>query len=125
MSYQETLEAAGATILEYEEFGDYQGTWYAVVNHDGDIYLTSGSYGSCSGCDALQGDIGYDLDSDSDEYKERMKLFGEGYLGDPHDIDKEIADSEETSKWDLDSIKVVEFLKRIKDQYKLEGNNAN
>ena len=35
MSYQMALEMAGATVLEYKEFGSYQGDWFAKVEYQG------------------------------------------------------------------------------------------
>lgn len=124
MGYQEALEHAGAEVLEFAEFGDYQGTWYAVVNNKGSIYLISGSYGSCSGCDSFQAEMGYH-DDESPKYKKKLAEFGEAYLDDQHDIDKEIEQQEERKSWDMGSESTVDFLKRIKKEYKLEGNNAN
>ncbi len=37
------------------EEGDYQGEWYALGEKEGVYYYHQGSYGSCSGCDWLQG----------------------------------------------------------------------
>ena len=33
MSYQKALEAAGAVVHRFEEFGSYQGDWWALVTH--------------------------------------------------------------------------------------------
>ena len=55
MSYTVALEAAGATVRAYQEFGSYQGDWWArVVLPDGREGWVTSSYGSCSGCDALE-----------------------------------------------------------------------
>lgn len=37
MSYQEALEAAGAQVELFTEFGSYQGTWIARVNYQGNL----------------------------------------------------------------------------------------
>jgi hypothetical protein len=31
--YQRALEAAGADIIEFQEFGSYQGDWFAVLSN--------------------------------------------------------------------------------------------
>jgi hypothetical protein len=100
MSYQEAMEAAGAEVHEYKEFGSYQGTWIADVTYRGERGYVEGSYGSCSGCDAFQGEFDYSWDHEHDnrkyynpsyeeplagcpkceEYKTKLKEFGEGYL---------------------------------------------
>lgn len=59
MGYSEALTAAGARVLEYNEFGSYQGTWGAIVDYQGKIGLVTGSYGSCSVCDAFQSEFFY------------------------------------------------------------------
>lgn len=58
MGYGKALEAAGARLLSMEHFGSYQGDWIAYVEGDGGARLfVTGSYGSCSGCDAFQAEI--------------------------------------------------------------------
>lgn len=109
MSYELTLRKAGATVLAYKEVGDYQGTWGCVVEYKGKLGLVTGSYGSCSGCDAFQGEFGwggnhdfserngkyykwYDEEITKEEYEQgiaeherKLAQFGEGYLNDIQD----------------------------------------
>ena len=59
MSYQEALEAAGATVHAFEFFGSYQGDWWAKVTYNGETGWVHGSYGSCSGCDAFEAEFGF------------------------------------------------------------------
>jgi hypothetical protein len=83
MGYSEALEAAGAKIIAFQEFGSYQGNWFAFVelalpwrhsksefgSYQGDWFAfveyqgkrgwVQGSYGSCSGCDAFQSEFDY------------------------------------------------------------------
>jgi hypothetical protein len=84
MGYQEALEAAGAKVLTYRAFGSYQGDWYAKVEYQGEEGWVQGSYGSCSYCDAFEGEFGYSYGAEDGEseadYNERLKKFGEGYL---------------------------------------------
>lgn len=101
MGYRQAMETAGAEVLAYETFGDYQGTWIAKVRYNGIEGWVSGSYGSCSGCDAYEADIGssyhkcgditwhspeYDGYNpgcpDCDERKEKVRAFGAHYLED-------------------------------------------
>lgn len=79
MSYSEALSAAGCEVLEYVEFGSYQGDWLALIRKDGEIGVCEGSYGSCSYCDAFESEFGYG-DEDSDDYQQRLTEFGETYL---------------------------------------------
>ena len=39
----------------YEEEGDYQGYWFAVGFDESGYYYHQGDFGSCSGCDTIQG----------------------------------------------------------------------
>lgn len=59
MGYSEALQAAGAKVIEYREFGSYQGSWGAVIDYAGEKKLVIGSYGSCSGCDSFQASFSY------------------------------------------------------------------
>lgn len=79
MSYSEALSAAGCEVLEYVEFGSYQGEWFALIRKDGEIGVCEGSYGSCSYCDAFESEFG-DVDENSDDYEKRLAEFGETYL---------------------------------------------
>lgn len=59
MSYARAMEVAGAEILAFRQFGDYQGTWWAKVRYKGEVGWATGYYGSCSGCDAFEGEFGW------------------------------------------------------------------
>ena len=68
MSYQEALEAAGATVEHIEYFGSYQGDWLAVVTYKGVRGIIHSWYGSCTGCDAFQAEFGYNYGSCDEHY---------------------------------------------------------
>jgi len=53
MSYQDALMAAGANVIAFQEFGDWQGSWVALVEYKSERGWVRGSFGSCSECDAL------------------------------------------------------------------------
>ena len=105
MGYSEALEAAGAKVINFEQFGDYQGTWYALVEYNGQKGIVEGSYGSCSGCDAFEAEFSYGTDAPTEyggkyrsssyedisreeydkqmaEYNQRLSAFGQDYLRD-------------------------------------------
>ena len=69
--YAAVAEVRGDTVLLYETSGDYQGDWDMLSYREGNYYLWSGSYGSCSGCDSLQAEDPHTLDA--------WKKFAEGY----------------------------------------------
>ena len=53
--YDELLAVCGADVFCFDWFGSYEGQWFAKIGYDGQIFWVSGSYGSCSGCDSLEG----------------------------------------------------------------------
>lgn len=118
MGYQSALVAAGCEVLEFEEFGDYQGSWYALVRLNNEIGLVEGNYGSCSGCDAFEAEFNYNDDTKPD-YQERLSAFGEGYLPAlPIDLRiDQLADS--LKRWDWSDDR--EALQRLKE-WKVKHN---
>jgi len=83
MSYELTLEKAGAEVLQSKYCGSYQGDWYAIVKYKGEIGVVEGSYGSCSGCDHFEGTFGYN----DEPFEKDGKYFTTEYGGD--EISKE------------------------------------
>lgn len=83
MSYEQALEAAGVEVIEYVEFGSYQGDWLCLIRDNGVLCVAEGCYGSCSYCDAFESEFGYSYDSEDgnkEEYEARLADFGRGYL---------------------------------------------
>jgi hypothetical protein len=129
MGYRQALEAAGATVLAFDEFGDYQGTWLAKVTVGEELRLVTGSYGSCSGCDAFQAEFDFrshnhgdryvypddpaDHDPSCEEcarYSRELAEFGRRYLDDP--VDPAVARKrfEEEREWDSEAPAVLAWL---------------
>ncbi len=81
MSYKLALEKAGANVLDFQEFGSYQGTWLAFVEYNGEKGIVEGSYGSCSGCDAFQAEFDY---CDTPEISDG-KFYKSGHTWDEED----------------------------------------
>lgn len=90
MGYGEALEAAGATIIDGDVWGDYQGTWIYLVVYGGTLGYVSGWYGSCSYCDSYESFMDeyhsvWDADKQeyvqSDGFEEALASFGRDYLG--------------------------------------------
>ncbi len=100
-SYSGALRAAGVTVHACKWFGSYQGDWIADVTMlDGRRGLIKGGYGSCSGCDAFEAELGSDYHgwetgeghdasvkpiegcATCAEYARKLKAFGEKYLSD-------------------------------------------
>lgn len=77
MSYQESLEAAGAVVHQFKEFGSYQGDWVALVTVKGETGWVEGSYGSCSGCDSFEAEFGWsDRNCDQHSYHHNTNCLG-------------------------------------------------
>lgn len=132
MVYQKAIEEAGATVHHFEQFGSYQGDWWAKVTYEGQTGWVHGSYGSCSGCDAFEGEFGYDShECGNDNYydpmysddgfregcetcqalKVRVAEFGRGYLDNIMTQEEAIASASENLEWDCDAKEMVEYLK--------------
>jgi len=54
-TYSGALVAAGWNVIAEESFGSYQGDWWALVERDGKRGWIHDSFGSCSGCDTIEG----------------------------------------------------------------------
>ena len=138
MAYQEALEAAGAKVHEYKDFGSYQGDWYAYVTYKGESGWVHGSYGSCSGCDAFEAEFGWDehdncsshryIATDEEraactgcqlakaQYREKLANFGRPYLegiSGPEPLLKEL---EQQSEWDSESGQAAAWVRDVHNQ---------
>lgn len=127
MGYKDAIEAAGASVIEFERFGSYQGDWWAKTN----LGWIHGSYGSCSGCDAFEGEFGYgcenceehqysskyeckgcsECEKSAAEYKRRLADFGRGYLDGAMTHAKALEVASENLEWDLEAEEMVKFIK--------------
>ncbi len=105
--YRKALECAGVDVLEYEEFGSYQGDWLARVRFpSGDSYYVSGSYGSCTGCDAFEAEFGY-IDN---EPQDQLSAFGRCYLTNCMTYDEARAEASKNLSWDREAQHMVDWL---------------
>jgi hypothetical protein len=128
VSYAQAMEMAGAEILAFEQFGSYQGEWYAKVRYEGEVGWVQGSYGSCSGCDAFEAEFGYgdhehceehryqsgevqciDCRIAKNEYMVRMVDFGKGYLT-LQTQDWAVKEASRNLEWDSDAQEVLNWL---------------
>lgn len=132
MSYEQALEAAGAQVIVFEEFGSYQGDWWALVKYKGETGWVNGSYGSCSGCDAFEGEFGYGngynggggfWDYETDQYREptdkerkdyeaRLADFGKTYLDGVMTQEQAEAAASANLEWDSDAPAMLEFIRK-------------
>lgn len=133
MAYHEALEAAGATVHAFESFGSYQGEWWAKVTTAGRTGWVGGSYGSCSGCDAFEGEFGWGGDEFCDQHRynstptcedcsvakaahdEKLARFGQDYLDGVITQDEAEAQANRNLSWDLDAQEMLDFIRKHKD----------
>lgn len=131
MGYQEALEAAGAEVLEFEQFGSYQGDWWAKVRYEGQEGWVNGAYGSCSGCDSFEAEFGYGDEGHCEEhryddegsvgcpqcaataslYAEKLADFGKGYLSDLCTQEEAEAEASRNIEWDHDAEEMLSWIK--------------
>jgi hypothetical protein len=129
MSYENALKAAGAEIHTFQQFGSYQGEWWAKVTHNGETGWINGSYGSCSGCDAFEGEFGYAecpvlgekfwkndeyvyaTQDDVNQFQKRLESFGKVYLDTL--LSQEQAESEASRNidWDGEAESMLNFIR--------------
>jgi len=128
--YQQALEAAGAVVHEFKEFGSYQGEWFALITYNGEKGWVTGSYGSCSGCDSFEAEFGW-ADEDCSEHryrhvaecigcqeakaKHQAKLadFGKTYCEGVGSLDGVLAQLDKNGEWDSDSREAAEWIRSL------------
>jgi hypothetical protein len=123
MSYQDALKAAGANVLAFESFGDWQGSWVALVEYRGERGWVQGSFGSCSECDSFEAEFGWGFDEHTEtevQYQARLASFGESYLGGLQTTDQVLAWFEECSDWDTDAEDAILWIRETQQTYGVE-----
>lgn len=129
-SYHGALEAAGAEVLAFEEFGSYQGNWWAKVMYQGQIGWVKGSYGSCSGCDAIQAEFDNDdrckrhryehprpencpdCEATAAEAQVRYIAMGKDYLEPLWSQEEAEKEASRDIEWDSDAADALAFIKK-------------
>lgn len=141
MSYQQALEAAGATVHEFESFGSYQGDWYALVTYNGEKGWIHGWFGSCSGCDSFEAEFGWEDRETCNEheykgtdeiraaclgcqeakkrYTEKLAAFGKPYLEGMQASGIILTELDKEKSWDGESERAAAWIRRI------EGSSEN
>lgn len=110
VSYEQALAAAGAKVLEFKNFGSYQGEWVALIFHDKQFKWVHGYFGSCSGCDAFEAEIGDCDRDDMPAYQRRLAEFGKSYLENAADEEELIKKFTKQGEWDSEANDIVAFL---------------
>ena len=118
MSYQDSLVAAGARVLAFQEFGDWQGSWVALVEYQGQRGWVQGSYGSCDGCDAFQSEFSWDSDFACEDVQDRFAQFGRGYLDDLQTTEQILRQYNADSSWDSESEDAAFWIRETEQTYR-------
>ena len=125
--YESSLVAAGATVLAFQSFGSYQGSWYAMVDWNGERGWIEGSFGSCSECDSFENEFGYNATGCDDhweqtegcaecaakaaEYQVRLVSFGKSYLDTILPAGHYLPELDERSSWDSESEEAAKWIR--------------
>ena len=114
MSYRESLEAAGARVLAFEHFGDWQGSWVALVEYQGERGWVQGAFGSCDYCDAFQAEFDWDSDFVCEEdVQQRLVQFGRSYLDDLQTTEQVLRQYDGAADWDSESADAALWIRKI------------
>jgi hypothetical protein len=122
MSYQSALIAAGANVIAFENFGDWQGSWVALVEYRGERGWVQGSFGSCDHCDAFEAEFGWGFDEENEtevQYQARLASFGETYLGGLQTTESILAEHGPNAHWDEDADNIVFWIRETAQTYRV------
>lgn len=119
MSYKTALVAAGAEVVAFTNFGDWQGTWVALVDYQGQRGWVQGAFGSCDHCDAFEAEFAWDeaRDADPAEYDSRLAAFGRRYLDDILTTQQVLRQYEADADWDSESESAVLWIRHIMQKH--------
>jgi len=123
MSYQNALVAAGANVIAFESFGDWQGSWVALVEYRGERGWVQGSFGSCDHCDAFEAECGWGFDEQYEteaQYQARLASFGETYLGGLQTTEQILAEHQANVQWDEDADNIVFWVRETEQTYRVQ-----
>ena len=116
--YQRALEAAGARVLAFEHFGDWQGSWVALVEYQGQRGWVQGSFGSCDYCDAFQSQFSWDSDFTCQDVQEQLAQFGRTYLDDLQTTEQILRQYDADADWDEESEAVAFWIRETEQTYR-------
>jgi hypothetical protein len=133
MSYEFVLKFAGAKVIDYKEFGSYQGNWIAVIKKGKSYCFVIDYFGSCSGCDAFQSEFGGTVHFQNDvhhnifdekfyedcekcqEIKQNLIKFGKNYLLGAMNYERALKKVSENSSWDYEAQEMIDFVNKYKE----------
>ena len=118
MSYQQALEAAGARVIAFQDFGDWQGSWVALVEYQGQRGWVQGAFGSCSMCDAFQEQFDWDSDFTCQDVQEQLAQFGRTYLDDLQTTEQVLCHYDPHADWDEESEAAAFWVRETEQTYR-------
>jgi len=118
MSYEESLVAAGARVLAFGHFGDWQGSWVALVEYQGQRGWVQGFFGSCDYCDAFQSQFSWDSDFACEDVQEQLAQFGRTYLDDLQTTEQILRQYDADADWDEESENVAFWIRETEQTYR-------
>ena len=117
--YRQALEAAGANVLVFDSFGDWQGSWIALVEYQGEVGWVQGAFGSCSYCDAFESEFEWDSDFVCEDVRDRLAQFGRTYLDDLMTTEEVLSHYDPHADWDSDSASAAAWVRHTAEKYKV------
>lgn len=108
--YQDALEAAGAEVLAYKEFGTYQGDWVALVRYGGKTSWIRDYFESCCGCDALEHFQSFGADRSEEDIG---KWACDNILDNPLTLEEVRSKFEGDRSWDMNAEKALAWIDSI------------
>jgi hypothetical protein len=117
MSYQQALEAAGARVIAFEHFGDWQGSWVALVEYQGQRGWVQGAFGSCDYCDAFKSQFSWDSDFTCQDVQEQLAQFGRTYLDDLQTTEQILRQYDADAHWDDESEAAAFWVRETEKTY--------
>lgn len=110
MSYMKALTAAGAEVVRYRYFGDYQGTILAEVVYAGKNGYVEIFYGSCALCDSYASFV-EKFDWDHEPTEAELAEFGKSYLDGIQSREEALKRYAEAAEWDTDAEDMIEWIR--------------
>lgn len=103
IGYLRALKAAGFEVIDYEQFGSYQGDLLVFVKLNQKYGFIIEQYGSCGGCDVFEAEV-------KTENPEALRLFGERYFDDVRSYDEALKYVSRHAHWDQEAKQMVEWV---------------
>ena len=107
-------------MLDFAHFGDWQGSWMALVEYQGQRGWVQGFFGSCDYCDAFQAEFDWDSDFACEDVQERLAQFGRSYLDDLQTTEQVLRQYDDAADWDLESESAALWVRHAVQQHGVE-----